>query len=230
MQILRLRQAAVLAVTVCAGMAFSSAALAGDTPAALDRAPQTNAMRSSVITVDTLIADENRQALARSASTSVAAGLAETPKPAAPSGPPPGRIFVQSIFGIGDELRANIGFNGESYERVRAGARVGSCVIAKIADRAVVLKPASRGVPAAACPTGKWTGISPFPVNLDAARDLVKAGGSAALASPGIPTPYSSLGAPSLPLKASPRATGQASGPFPLPADAGLAQQPAATN
>lgn len=232
MQNLRLRQAAALAVTVCAGMAFASAALAGDAPAALDAAPQTAAMRSSVLTVDTLITNENKQALARSMNTSVASGLAEAPKPVTPSGPPAGQIFVLSIFGIGDDLRANIGFNGESYERVRVGARVGSCVITKIVGREVVLKPAGRGVPAAACPTGKWTGVSPFPAaNFDLARDLAKAGGSAALASPAIPAPYSSLGAPSLPLQAARRATsGQTSLPFPHPAGAGQAEQSAATN
>lgn len=232
MQNLRLRQVVALAVTVCAGMAFSSAALAGDVPVALDQAPQTAAMRSSVLTVDTLITNENQQALARSMSTSVASGLAEAPKPATPSGPPAGQIVVQSIFGIDEDLRANIGFNGESYERVRVGARVGSCVIAKIVGRAVVLKPAGRGVPAAACPTGKWTGVSPFPaVNLDLVRDLTKAGGSAALASPAIPTPYGSLGAPPLPLQAAPRApSGQTPGPFLRPAGAGEAQQSAATN
>ncbi|KWT65013.1 hypothetical protein APY03_7466 [Variovorax sp. WDL1] len=163
-------------------------------------------MRDSVVTVDTLITNENQQALARSMEQSVASGLIQTPKPATPSGPAPALIFVASIYGIGNDLRANIGFNGESYERVRAGARVGACVITEITGRAVVLKPSRKGLAAAQCPTGKWTGVNPLSLaNLGMGVDPARSGG-AALPSPAIPTPFSSVGGPSRPIETVPRA------------------------
>ncbi|CAN7775292.1 hypothetical protein LJR290_007760 [Variovorax sp. LjRoot290] len=209
MQILRLRHVAALAATALAGLALTHVAHAADGPAALDKAPQTPAMRDSVITVDSLITSENRLALAHSKEQSIAAGLTQpAPKAAAPAGPPPGSISVVSIYGIENDLRANINFNGESYERVRAGARLGSCVITAINGRSVVLKAARKGVPAAACPSGKWTGVTPVPTGEQMA-DRVRAT-LGAMPSPALPTPFSSVGSPTLPLQASAR------GPAPL--------------
>lgn len=211
MQNLRLRQAAALAVTMFAGLAFTSGALAADAPVALDTAPQSDAMRNSVVTVDTLVKNENQQALARSMEQSVASGLIQAAKPAAPSGPPAGQIFVLSIFGIGNDLRSHLGYNGDSYEGVRVGSRIGSCVISEITASKVVLKPSRKGIPAATCPTGKWTGVSLFPATPSLAPPAGngRPGGNA-LPSPAIPTPFSSTSAPSRPLQAAP------SGPAPL--------------
>lgn len=208
---LRLRQAAALAVSMLAGLAFTSGALAADVPVALDSAPQSDAMRNSVVTVDTLVKNENQQALARSMEQSVASGLIQPAKTAAPSGPAPGQIFVLSIFGIGSDLRSHLGYNGDSYEGVHVGSRIGSCVISQITSNKVVLKPARKGIPTATCPTGKWTGVSLFPPTPTIAMPLgTGRPGGAALPSPAIPTPFSSVGGPSRPLQAAP------SGPAPL--------------
>ncbi|MDN8616504.1 hypothetical protein [Variovorax ginsengisoli] len=211
MKNLRLRQATALAVTVLAGLALTSGALAADVSAALDSAPQSEAMRNSVVTVDTLVKNENQQALARSMEQSVASGLIQPAKPAAPSGPPAGQIFILSIFGIGNDLRAHMSFNGEGYERVRVGARMGSCVISEITGNKVVLKPSRKGVPPATCPTGKWTGVNYFQPapGLASPAESGRPGG-AALASPAIPTPFSSTSTPSRPLQP------VSSGPAPL--------------
>lgn len=209
MQNLRLRQVAALFLAAFAGLVLSHVALAADAPAALDKAPQTPAMRDSAVTVDTLITSENQQALARAKEQSIAAGLAQpTPTVATPSGPPPGSITVTSIYGIENDLRANITFNGEPYERVRAGARIGSCVITAINSRLVVLKVARKGVPAASCPTGTWTGAPSIPSGAQMAERVKATLG--AMPSPAIPTPSSSVGAPTAPFQSSPR------GPAPL--------------
>ncbi|CAN7358187.1 hypothetical protein [Variovorax sp. LjRoot178] len=202
MQILRLRQVAALAAL--ASLGFIHGAHASDSPAALDKAPQTAAMRDSVITVDSLITSENQQALARAKGQAIAAGLAQPDvKVAAPSGPPPGNLIVQSIYGIDNDLRANISFNGEPYERVRTGVRVGICVISAIDGRSVVLKAARKGVPAAACPTAKWTGVQPVLTGEQMAERVRAQLG--AMPSPAIPMPFSSVGGPTSPLQSVPR-------------------------
>lgn len=204
MQNLHLRKVAVLAVTAFAGLAFAPVATAADGPAALDKAPQTPAMRDSVVTVDSLITSENQQALARAKEQSIAAGLTQpAPKAATPAGPPPGNLTVSSIYGVENDLRANITFNGEPYERVRTGVRVGTCVISAIDGRTVVLKAARKGVPPAACPAAKWTGV-PSILSGDQMAERVKAR-LGSMPSPAIPVPFSSVGGPTLPLQANVR-------------------------
>lgn len=208
MQTLRHRHVAALAATALAGLALTHVAHAADGPAALDKAPQTPAMRDSVVTVDSLITSENQQALARAKEQSIVAGLSQpAPKAAAPSGPPPGNLVVVSIYGIENDLRANVGFNGEIYERVRVGSRLGSCVITAINGTSVLLKAARKGVPPTACPNGKWTGLPPMPTSEQMAK-IAKAR-AGAMPSPAIPMPFSSVGAPTLPLQASPRGPAQ---------------------
>lgn len=199
-----LRHAVAQTLAVLGILALVQAAQASDGLVALDRAPQTPAMRDSVVTVDSLITSENRLALVRSKEQSIASGLTQpAPTVSAPAGPPPGNITVASIYGIGNDLRANVNFNGESYERVRAGARLGSCVITAINDRSVALKAARKGVPAAACPTGKWTGITPVLTGEQMANRVRASLG--AMPSPALPTLFSSVGGPTFPLQASAR-------------------------
>jgi hypothetical protein len=214
MQTLRPRQVAALAVTAFAALALTHVASASD---ALDKAQQTPAMRDSVVTVDSLISSENQLALARAKEQSIAAGLTQpAPKVATPSGPPPGSITVASIYGIENDLRANITFNDEPYERVRAGARIGSCVITAINGRLVILKAARKGVPASACPIGAWTGAPSIPSGAQMAERVKAALG--AMPSPAIPTPSSSVGAPTSPFQSGPR------GPAPLKSNQPMVQ------
>jgi hypothetical protein len=208
MQNLRLRQLAAFALAALTSLGLVQAAQASDSPAALDKAPQTPAMRDSVLTVDSLIASENQQALARAKGQSIAAGFTQPDtKTIAPSGPPPGNLIVQSIYGIDRDLRANLNFNDEAYERVRPGSRIGSCVIAAIGERTVVLKPARKGLPAATCPTGKWTGIPTVSANLMQMAEMMKASAArgGAMPSPAVPTPFSSVGGPAMPFQTAPR-------------------------
>jgi len=98
MQNHRLRKVAAIALSVAGSLGLLQAGHASDSPAALDKAPQTPAMRDSVLTVDSLIATENQQALARAKGQSIAAGFTQPDvKVVAPSGPPPGKLIDQSI-------------------------------------------------------------------------------------------------------------------------------------
>ena len=201
MQNLRFRQVAALAAAFTC-LAFTTGALAADAPAALDKAPQSAAMRNSVITVDSLIASENQLALARSKEQSIAAGLSQPEaRVVAPSGPPAGQLNVGSIFGFEGDLRANVTFNGEVYENLRVGSRLGTCGVVAIKPAVVVLRPSRRGGVASVCPSAKWTGLPSIPTAAQLERVKATVLG---MPSPAIPTPFSSAGAPA-PVQSAPR-------------------------
>ena len=190
---LRLHQAAVLAIAAIASLAVAPLELAADAPAALDQAPQSAAMRNSVVTVDALITSENQQALARSREQSIASGLSQPEaKAVVPSGPVAGQLSVGSIYGFEGNLRANVAFNGEIYENLRVGSRIGACSVASIKPALIVLA-SRRGAATAACPSAKWTGVPSIPTAEQLER--VKAA-VLGMPSPATPTPFSSAGAP----------------------------------
>lgn len=201
MQLLRTCASHATLLAVLSGLGLFQVAAAAEDAKNAPAAPAqvTPAMVDSVTTVDTLIKNENREALARSAQQAVAAGLATAPAPQSvkAAGPAAPQLFVLAIFGIEGNLRANLAFNGEIYENVRTGVRVGQCVIRSIEDRTVALGPAARRGSTAGCPTGKWTGVPLFPQALPAPAPGV-AGGPQGLPSPAVPMPYSSVGQPSM--------------------------------
>lgn len=199
-------KASLFVLLAGAGMAQStwSAETAG-APVALDRAPQSTAMADSVVTVDSLVLMENRLARARAEEQAVQAGLAAPPvaRASKSSGPVAPRMTVLSIYGIGDNLRANFTLDADLYENVRAGARVGACKVLAIDERTVRLTSAGKkGGASVLCPTGRWTGL---PTMLRATKDEVSdAPPRAVLPSPAVPTPFSSVGQPTVSLQPRP--------------------------
>lgn len=199
--------AAVAGLTCLAGAALAQiapaaspapAAAAPAAPSSLERAPQSAAMVDSVITVDTLIRSENQLAVARAREQSIASGLMEAPKAVAPASAQASRLSVISIFGVDGDLRANLYFNGEAYERVRKGSPIAGCVVSSIGTRSVALAPAKgRGAGSsspASCPKAVWTG-TPLPELAALAASAIQASlanqaRGAAMPSPAVPTPF----------------------------------------
>lgn len=194
-------KATLLAVLTGAGLAHStSAAESAGAPVALDRAPQSAAMADSVVTVDSLVKLENRLALTRSEEAAVAAGLSAPPaaKQSKSSGPVAPRMTVLSIYGVGDNLRANFTLDTDLYENVRAGAKAGSCVVRSIDERTVALASAGKkGGASVLCPTGRWTGLPTMQRFTEAADMRARV----AMPSPSVPVPFSSAGQPSVALQ-----------------------------
>lgn len=213
--------AVALAVLTSAPVAFAAGPAV--TTAPLEKAPQSAAMADSVVTVDSLIRTENQQALAHAREQAVAAGLLqpESPKTVKAAGPVASQFDVQSIYGIENDLRANVVFNGELYERIRVGVRVGACVIAAIDGKAVILKPVRKGVAASQCPIGIWTGVPRFPQMGPA--EATRAGPGGAMPSPAVPSPFGAPGqagaraafpsAPGAPVQGMPGSPGPAAQP-----------------
>lgn len=194
MQPHRFNRVASMAVAALAGMFTAQLASAAEGALPLDKAPQTAAMADSVITVDSLIKSENQLALARAREQSITAGLSQREVPTATAAPAPALLLVNSIYGLDGDLRANLMFNGAIFERVAVGARLDNCSIASIKGKLVALKPARKGVPAKDCPTGKWMGVTSPEIFQPAAGQPAARG---AMPSPAVPTPFSSVGAPS---------------------------------
>jgi hypothetical protein len=166
----------------------------------LEKAPQSAAMADSVITVDTLVRGENQQALARAREQAIASGLVEVPKPATAAGPQAARLSVLSIYGVDRDLRANLYFNGETYERVRVGSPIGGCVVSSIGPRTVALAPAKgrkidpsqRG--SASCPKAVWSGTLPPELAAMATgafqASVASQARNGSMPSPAIPAPF----------------------------------------
>ncbi|WP_298706134.1 hypothetical protein [uncultured Variovorax sp.] len=199
MHILRFHsyKASALTVLACLGLAHSTlAAEPAGGSLALDRAPQSAAMADSVVTVDSLVKTENRLALARAEEQAVAAGLATPSSVKAPkaSGPVAPRMTVLSIYGVGENLRANFTLDADLYENVRAGTKVGGCVVRSIQDRTVKLGAAGKkGGASLHCPSGEWTGL---PGIQQMVETMKSARAGAAMPSPAVPMPFSSAGQP----------------------------------
>ncbi|MBS0454177.1 MAG: hypothetical protein JSS14_22985 [Proteobacteria bacterium] len=153
-------------------------------------------MADSVITVDSLIKTENRLALARAREQSISAGLSQPDVPKASAAPAAAVLVVNSIYGLEGNLRANLMFNGAIYERVSVGARLDSCSIASIKGKSVALKPAHKGASAKDCPTGHWLGVTQTPLG-GIQPAMAQPASRGAMPSPAVPTPFTSVGAPS---------------------------------
>ena len=205
--------AAVAQIAPAAAPAPMAAAPAA--PSSLEKAPQSAAMVDSVITVDTLIRSENQLALARAREQSIASGLIEAPRAVAPASAQAPRLSVISIFGVNGDLRANLYFNGEAYERVRKGSPIAGCVVSSIGPRSVALAPAKRRGAAssapASCPKAVWTGTPPPELAALATSafqaSLSNQARGGAMPSPAVPTPFGgrSAVAPAQPASLIPR-------------------------
>lgn len=209
---------AVAQIAPAAAPAPSVAAPAS--PSSLEKAPQSAAMVDSVITVDALIRTENQLALARAREQAIASGLIEAPKAVAPASPQVPRLSIISIFGIDGDLRANLYFNEEAYERVRKGSPIGNCVVGSIGPRTVALMPAkgrhTGSSSSASCPKAVWTGTPP-PELMSRAASAIQASlanqanqaRGATMPSPVVPTPFGghSAAAPAQPASLIPRQT-----------------------
>lgn len=205
--------AAVAQIAPAASSAPAAAAPAA--PSSLEKAPQSAAMVDSVITVDTLIRSENQLALARAREQSIASGLIEAPKQATPASAQAPRLSVISIFGVDGDLRANLYFNGDAYERVRKGSPIAGCVVSSIGPRSVALAPAkgrrAGSSSAASCPKAVWTGMPPPELAALAASaiqaSLANQARGAAMPSPAVPTPFGGrpAAAPAQPVSIIPR-------------------------
>lgn len=134
-------------------------------------APSSAAIRKDNIgTVDKLMKLENIKALDLASKSAQALGLEASPTDATTSKkgaytPPPASLYVDSISGVGEELRADVSYNGMRFERVRMGAQIGPCKVKSVLNRRVTLGLADKKSGANQCPSADWTG-GPNPADL----------------------------------------------------------------
>lgn len=99
-------------------------------------------------------------------------------------------VQVRSIMGTGSDLRTTLLIDGVPYSRVKVGETAGQCIVVRIENRCVKLEPGKKGVPANACPSSCWTGISadPSPPAMPGQMGVMPTAGVAPLP-PGMPVP-----------------------------------------
>ena len=154
------------AVSAAILMFLAMASASGQTPAA----SSASARENNITTVDELLRVENVKALEQSRKNVQALGLegsltdgATSKKGAGAS--PPASLFVDSISGVGQDLRADVSYNGLRYERVRVGTQIGPCQVGSLLDRRVTMRLVDKKSRADQCPSAYWTG-KPNPVDL----------------------------------------------------------------
>lgn len=198
-------------VLACAGWAQAQGAAAqppsvpaSNAPATPAAAQPTDSMNASVTTVGELLKVENQLALKQAMKARVEAGLAAPDVPMQIKGaklpaPPAPTVLVDSIFGVGNSLRANLTVGADSFENVAPGSRVQGCEIERIESRCVVMRPARKIGARAACSTVCWTGVRALaPVALGAGSRPGAAGEPPIPAGgPGMPLPVPTSGAAS---------------------------------
>lgn len=148
-------------VLLCLAVASNNAS--GQTPTASSAAIR----KDNISTVDMLLKIENVKALEQSKKESQALGLEAPPantqtskKGANAYLSAPASLYVDSISGVGQELRADVSYSGTRYERVRVGAQIGPCRIKSIVNRRVTLiRISNKNSRSDQCPLADWTGI-----------------------------------------------------------------------
>lgn len=134
----------------------------------------------SALTVEALLTLENALAMDKAAVRAKDLGLVKEPpalasKSVAPAVVPPASLSVSKIIGVGTDVKASLTYNGIALDGVRAGAKVGPCVVQVIENACVVLQKASnepilKQVKKASnhqasrepeqCPRACWTGVA----------------------------------------------------------------------
>lgn len=170
---------------------------------------QTASAKDSVVTVEQLLKLDNAQARANATKELAASGLAPNPvsdptKKGGPAKPPEIRasLSVAKIAGVGSNLRADLNYNGQTFNGASVGSRVGPCSVASIAGQCVTLsvlsKPqqgesdalakgksrvqsgkAEKPTSPLLCPSSCWTGVPAF----DPSRSLAGTGAPGSVAS-----------------------------------------------
>lgn len=134
------------------------------------------ALGSSITTVEQLLQVENALARQQAEKTKInaglgkpqAAGVAGASGTTAKSVPAPMVVLVRSIYGRGEDLRANLMVDGTEFNGVRPGAQLKSCVVERITPGQVQLRPMQVADKVAArkqtaCPSANWTGVNAAP-------------------------------------------------------------------
>ena len=125
--------------------------------------------QDSIITVDELIKIDNANARDKAKRDSIASGITAEPNQGTgsnfkPLEAPRATLTVQQIAGVGKTVKADVKYNGQSYQGVREGEALGKCNIAEIKGTCVALKPVTHiagkavKIKADQCPSACWTG------------------------------------------------------------------------
>lgn len=134
--------------------------------------PADGSRKDNISTVNELLKIENAKAMDQSKKEAEALGLtsrASTSKNGATTSVrPPATLIVDSISGVGDQLRADVSYNGMRYERMLTASHIGPCRIESVKGRRVTLARTGKKVRADQCPFADWTG-GPNPAERDAA-------------------------------------------------------------
>lgn len=123
----------------------------------------------SVHTVDDLVRIENAKALQVAQAEAAKLGLAAPTSAQAAKAKEPTEVrrlvvlTVDSVSGVGDQLRVDLTYDGQRFDGVMLGAKVGPCVVTSIQGKRVSLSTKGKGNLAHLCPSSEWTGVGRAP-------------------------------------------------------------------
>lgn len=192
------------AMPAVAVAAVAAAPAASSATAAVKTAP-VGIRKENINTVDELLKIENAKAISLTQKDAHELGFGMPAATGKKEGAAPAvvavraSLYVESISGVEDTLRANLSYNDMRYEGVLKGAPIGPCVITSIKNNRVIMTPASKKTKPGRCPSANWTGL-PNPAEMAALP--MNSGAPAASGSPmpgvgmPMPMPMPSAGVP----------------------------------
>jgi len=125
--------------------------------------------QDSIQTVNELLRVENARAVQNAQKEAVSLGLASGPAMQTPKSTRVAEqrrqatFAVDAVSGVGDQLRADITYDGQRYDGVSVGTKVGPCVVESIRGKKVTLSLKGKASGSGQCPAAEWTGVGRTP-------------------------------------------------------------------